>query len=48
MSTNVLKAMLPEAPLLSFRRPKNLRDELVRDKLKLAEEVSKMNIYWRK
>ena len=39
MSANVLKAILPEAPLLSFRRAKNLWDELVRAKLKPAEEV---------
>ena len=47
MSANVFKAILPEVPLLSFRRPKNLRDEFVRAKLKPAEEVSKENIYLR-
>ena len=41
MSANVLKA-------IPFQRPKNLRNELVRAKLKPAEEVSKGNIYLRK
>ena len=41
MLANVLKAILPKAPLLSFRRPKNLRDELVRAKLKPVEEVAR-------
>ena len=48
MSVNVLKAILLETPLLSFQRPKNLRNELVRVKLKPVGEVSKGNIYLRK
>ena len=48
MSANLRKAILLEAPILSFPKPKNLRDELVRAKLKPAEEVSKGNIYLRK
>ena len=41
MSANVHKAILPEAPLFGFRRPKNVSNELVRAKLKPAEEVAR-------
>ena len=41
VSANVLKAILPEAQLFRFQRPKNLRDELVKAKLKPAEEVAR-------
>ena len=37
MSSPTMRAILPEPPMLSFRRPKNLRDSLVRAKVPPVE-----------